>query len=65
MLLDQICKSLGVGSVFVHQESNMAHFVVTDKKVLSEVIIPFIEEHPVYGLHSIFFFNGTKLSSTA
>lgn len=56
MLLDQICKSLGVGSVFVHQESNMAHFVVTDKKVLSEVIIPFIEEHPVYGLHSIFFF---------
>lgn len=31
----------------------MAQFVVGDKKVLDEVIIPFINKHPVYGLHSI------------
>ena len=36
----------------------MARFVVADKKVLTEVIIPLIEKTPVYGLQSItFFFN--------
>lgn len=53
LLLEAICKFLGVGKVSCYNSTNMASFIVSDKKVLNDIIVPFFNKYPVYGLHSI------------
>lgn len=55
LLLEAICKFFGVGKVFSDDKSNMSSFIVSDKLILNNIIIPFFDKYPVYGLHSISF----------
>lgn len=55
-LLQAIISYFGVGHIGkVASRPNLANLVITDKDVLVSKIIPFFNEHPVYGLHSISF----------
>ena len=46
-LLHYIKTQLGVGSIFVESNRNMAHFRIRDMKILSSVIFPIFNQYPL------------------
>ena len=46
-LLHFVKNQLGVGSIFVEKDGNMAHFRIRDRKVLESVIFPIFDKYPL------------------
>jgi len=46
-ILHYIKNQLGVGSIFVESNRNMAHFRIRDMKILSSVIFPIFNQYPL------------------
>jgi hypothetical protein len=44
-LLHYVKKQLGVGSIYVEKDGNMAHFRIRDRKVLESVIFPIFDKY--------------------
>jgi hypothetical protein len=46
-LLHYVKNQLGVGSIYVEKNGNMAHFRIRDRKVLESVIFPIFDKYPL------------------
>ena len=46
-LLHYVKNQLGVGSIYIEKNGNMAHFRIRDRKVLESVIFPIFDKYPL------------------
>jgi len=42
-----IKKELGFGSIYIEPKTNIAHFIIRDRKIIKEIILPIFDKYPL------------------